>query len=253
LRVIDMTRILAGPVGTRALAAYGADVMLVNSPKLPNIEAIADTSRGKLSVHADLHHAADRAAFEHVLRDTHVVVQAYRPGGLRALGFGPQEIAALRPGVVVVTLSAYGRLGPWSSRRGFDSLVQTATGFNHAEAQAFGHGPPRALPMQILDHGTGYLVALGAQAALLRQRDEGGSWHVQVSLARTAQWLRSLGRVPAGFDAPKPDFSGLLEAHASGFGELVALKHPAQLSLTPAAWPRPSMPPGSHPLAWPGP
>jgi hypothetical protein len=252
LRVVDMTRILAGPVGTRALAAYGADVMLVNSPKLPNIEAIADTSRGKLSAHADLHDASHRVAFERVLRDTHVVVQAYRPGGLSALGFGPQQIAAaLRPGAVIVTLSAYGPLGPWSSRRGFDSLVQTATGFNHAEAEAFGRGPPRALPMQILDHATGYLVALGAQAALLRQFEEGGSWHVQVSLARTAQWLRSLGRVVDGFGAPKPDFAGLLETSASGFGELVALRHAARLSGTPVGWTRASMPPGSHPLAWP--
>jgi len=251
LRVLDMTRILAGPVGGRALAAHGADVMLVNSPQLPNIEAIADTSRGKLSAHADLHDARDRAAFEQVLRDTHLVVQGYRPGGLQALGFGPREIAALRPGAVIVTLSAYGPLGPWSTRRGFDSLVQTATGFNDAEARAFGSGPPRALPMQVLDHATGYLIALGAQAALLRQLDEGGSWHVQVSLARTGEWLRGLGRVADGFRAPKPDFSGLLETSASGFGELVALRHAAQLSHTPAVWTRPSVPPGTHPLAWP--
>jgi crotonobetainyl-CoA:carnitine CoA-transferase CaiB-like acyl-CoA transferase len=251
LRVLDLTRILAGPVGGRALAAYGADVMLVNSPHLPNIEAIVDTSRGKLSAHADLRSDAGRFAFERVLRDAHVFVQGYRPGGLKALGYGPQDVAALRPGIVVVSLSAYGPTGPWAARRGFDSLVQSATGFNDAEGRAFGSGPPRALPMQILDHASGYLIALGAQAALIRQLSEGGSWHVQVSLASTAHWLRSLGRVARGFEVSKPDFSEFLETSRSGFGQLVALRHAAQLSLTPAGWSRPSAPPGSHALVWP--
>jgi hypothetical protein len=251
LRVLDLTRILAGPVGARALAAYGADVLLVNSPHLPNIEAIADTSRGKLSALADLRADDDRRRFEQVLRDAHVFIQGYRPGGLEALGFGPHDVAALSPGCVMVSLSAYGPTGPWASRRGFDSLVQTATGFNHAEAQACGSQKPLAMPAQILDHASGYLIALGAQAALLRQMEEGGSWHVQVSLARTAQWLRGLGRVDKGFDAPQPDFSDLLETSHSGWGELRALRHAAQFSATPAAWTRPSMPPGSHALAWP--
>ena len=252
LRVLDLTRILAGPVGGRALAAYGADVLLVNAPHLPNIDAIADTSRGKLSAHADLRSTGGRADFERVLREAHVFVQGYRPGGLAQLGYAPQQIAALRPGAVVVSLSAYGASGPWASRRGFDSLVQTATGYNDAEARAFGSGPPRALPAQILDHATGYLIALGAQAALLRQQTEGGSWHVQVSLASTAFWLRGLGRVERGFEAPKPDFAAYEETGPSGFGQLVALRHSAQLSETPAVWTRPSVPPGTHVLAWPG-
>jgi crotonobetainyl-CoA:carnitine CoA-transferase CaiB-like acyl-CoA transferase len=251
LRVLDLTRILAGPVGTRALAAYGADVMLVNAPHLPNIAAIADTSRGKLSAQADLRQAADRAAFDAALRDAHVLVQAYRPQSLQNLGYGAQQLAARSPGLVVVSLSAYGNDGPWAARRGFDSLVQTATGFNHAEAQAFGSGAPRALPMQVLDHASGYLMALGACAALLRQQREGGSWHVQVSLARTGLWLRGLGRLPDGFAAPAADFAPFAQTTASGFGVLEALRHSAQMSATPVGWTRPSMPPGSHPLAWP--
>jgi crotonobetainyl-CoA:carnitine CoA-transferase CaiB-like acyl-CoA transferase len=251
LRVLDLTRILAGPVGTRALAAHGADVLLVNSPRLPNIEAIAETSRGKLSAHADLHDSAQRQAFEAVLRDAHVFVQGYRPGGLAALGFGPEALAERHPGIVVVSLSAYGSTGPWSTRRGFDSLVQTASGFNQAEAQAFGSGPPRALPMQVLDHAAGHLMALGACAALQRQQREGGSWHVQVSLAATGHWLRKLGRVTDGFSAPKPDFESYLEIADSGFGRLTALRHAALLSATPAGWDRPSVPPGTDALAWP--
>jgi crotonobetainyl-CoA:carnitine CoA-transferase CaiB-like acyl-CoA transferase len=105
--------------------------------------------------------------------------------------------------------------------------------------------------MQVIDMATGFLMAFGAQAALLRQQREGGSWHVRVSLARTALWLRGLGRVANGFSAPKPDFSGLMETRASGYGELIAMRHAAEFSHTPAGWTRPSMPPGSHALAWP--
>ena len=251
LRVLDLTRILAGPVAGRMLAAYGADVMLVNAPHLPNIDAIADTSRGKLSAFADLREPAGRDALRAVLQDAHVFVQGYRPGALAALGFAPADVVHMRPGIVVVSLSAYGERGPWAGKRGFDSLVPCATGINHAEGQAAGSREPRALPMQALDMATGALMAFGAQAALLRQRREGGSWLVRVSLARTGQWLRELGRVANGFSAPPADFAGLTETSASGWGELTALRHAAVFSHTPAGWARPSMPPGSHALAWP--
>jgi hypothetical protein len=129
--------------------------------------------------------------------------------------------------------------------------VQTATGFNHAEGEAAGDGKPKPLPMQILDEATGYLIAFGAAAALWRQQQEGGSWHVQLSLAQTGHWLRSLGRVSGGLATERPKHSPYIETTTSGFGELAALRHSAQLSRTPAGWPRPSMPPGSHPPVWP--
>jgi crotonobetainyl-CoA:carnitine CoA-transferase CaiB-like acyl-CoA transferase len=251
LRVLDLTRILAGPVCGRLLAGYGADVMLVNAPHLPNIEAIADTSRGKLSAFADLRHEAGRDALRAVLREANVFVQGYRPGALAALGFAPDAVARERPGIVMVSLSAYGESGPWAGKRGFDSLVQTATGFNHAEGLASGSDRPRALPMQILDMATGALMAFGAQAALLRQQRAGGSWHVRVSLARTGQWLRELGRVADGFKGPAADFAGVMQTSPSGWGELAAIRHAARFSHTPARYARPSMPPGTHPLAWP--
>ncbi|MEJ8821758.1 CoA transferase [Variovorax humicola] len=250
LRVLDLTRILAGPVGGKALAAHGADVMLVNSPNLPNISAIADTSRGKLSALVDLLREDGRDAMRRLVREAHVFTQGYRPGGLHALGFGPEEVARLRPGIVYVSLTAYGTQGPWAGRRGFDSLVQTAMGFNHAEGEAAGDGKPRPMPMQILDEATGYLMAFGAAAALVRQQHEGGSWHVQVSLAQTGQWLRSFGRVTDGLAAARPDLQPHLETTDSGFGRLTALRHSACLARTPAAWPRLSMPPGSHPPSW---
>jgi crotonobetainyl-CoA:carnitine CoA-transferase CaiB-like acyl-CoA transferase len=252
VRTLDLTRILAGPVGGRALAAYGADVMLVNAPHLPNIAAIADTSRGKRSAWIDLRAAEGRADMDRLLQEAHVFIQGYRPGALEALGFGPRELAAKRPGIVCVSLSAYGNAGPWRARRGFDSLVQTAMGFNHAEGEAMGDGKPRPLPMQILDEATGYLIAFGACAALHRQQREGGSWHVQVSLAQTGQWLRTLGRVEGGLKAHRPDLQPYLETTASGFGELRAVRHSAQLARTPACWVRPSMPPGSDAATWAG-
>ncbi len=263
VRVLDLTRILAGPVCGRTLAAYGADVMLINAPHLPNIEAIADTSRGKLSAHVDLRTEGGRDSLRALLRDANVFVQGYRPGGLAAHGFGPHDAAKVRPGLVYVSLSAYGETGPWGGRRGYDSLVQTATGFNHAEAEAAqstaassqtrhpGASQPKALPVQIFDYASGFLMAFAASAALLRQQQEGGSWHVRVSLARTAQWVRSLGRIERGFDVTAPARDAYLESTESGWGALVALKHAAQFSQTAARWGRPSARPGSHAPVWP--
>ena len=252
VRVLDLTRILAGPVCGRVLAAYGADVMLVNSPHLPNIESIANTSRGKRSAHVDLRTDDGRAALTRLLESSHVFVQGYRPGALASLGFDAQAAATRRPGIVYVSLCAYGNDGPWRNRRGFDSLVQTATGFNIAEADAAAAGShtPKPMPMQILDYATGHLMAFATAAALRRQTIEGGSWHVQLSLAQTAHWLRAMGRVGNGFDVPPVDRTAYLETVPSGFGELCAIRHSVQLSRTPLRETRPSTPPGSHPPKW---
>jgi crotonobetainyl-CoA:carnitine CoA-transferase CaiB-like acyl-CoA transferase len=254
IRVLDLTRIIAGPVCGLTLAAHGADVLLVTSPNLPAVAPLViDTGRGKLSTSLDLHNAEGRAAFEALLRDADVIVQGYRPGGLAALGYGPEDVARIRPGIVYVSLSAYGHAGPWASRRGFDSLVQTASGFNAAEAQAAGIDGPKPLPAQVLDHATGYLMAFAAMTALLRRAREGGSWHVRASLAQTGFWLRSLGRVDGlGIaDATRGDVADCLEQSASGFGRLSAVRHPATLSETPPHWARPSVPLGTHAPEWP--
>lgn len=250
VRVLDLTRILAGPVGGRALAAFGADVMLVNSPNLPNIAAIADTSRGKRSALVDLGSDDGRATLWRLIDDAQVFSQGYRPGGLAALGFSAQTLAARRPGIVVVSLSAYGPHGPWADRRGFDSLVQTAMGFNHAEGEAAGDGKPRPLPMQILDMASGFLMAFGAAAALWRQQREGGSWHVQVSLAQTGHWLRGLGRREGGLATAVPRIESWLASEDSGFGRLAAIRPSAQLARTPACYVRPSAPPGTDLPRW---
>lgn len=188
-----------------------------------------------------------------MLREAHVFVQGYRPGSLATLGFAPHDLAAVRPGIVAVSLSAYGEAGPWGGRRGFDSLVQSASGFNMAEAAAAGSTEPKALPVPIVDMATGFLIAFGTQAALLRQQIEGGSWQVRVSLARTAQWLRELGRIENGFGAARPDVDASWQTVASGFGALSALPHAAEFSHTPAGWSRPSVRPGTDALDWSAP
>ncbi len=254
LRVLDLTRIIAGPVCGRCLAAHGADVLLVTGPHLPAIETLViDTGRGKRSSRLDLRQAPDQERLRRLLAGADIFVQGYRPGALSARGFGPEEAARIRPGIVYVSLSAYGHEGPWSGRRGFDSLVQTASGFNDAEARAACTDVPKPLPAQALDHAAGYLMAFGAMTALARRAREGGSWHVRVSLARTGQWLRSLGRVEGGFATPDPsaeDVADLLEETPSGFGRLRAVRHAAILSETQAGWTRPSVPLGSDSPVW---
>ncbi|POZ63362.1 CoA transferase [Chromobacterium alticapitis] len=254
VRALDLTRIIAGPLGARVLAAHGADVLHITSPELPTIPTLdMDMGRGKRNAQLDLKRESGRAALRALLADAHVFIQGYRPGGLAELGFSPDDAARLRPGIVYVSLSAYGNQGPWAGRRGFDSLLQTASGFNADEAAAAGADEPRAFPAQALDHIAGYLVALGAMAALCRQQREGGSWHVEVSLAQAGHWLRGLGRVEGALELPVPtleDVHPWLEESDSGFGRMLAVRHAAQLSLTPARWALPAMPLDSHQPSW---
>jgi crotonobetainyl-CoA:carnitine CoA-transferase CaiB-like acyl-CoA transferase len=255
LRVLDLTRIIAGPVATRTLAAHGAQVLLVTAPHLPAIAPlVVDTGRGKRSTSLDLRARLDAQRLHALVREADVIVHGYRPGGLDALGFDAATLARERPGLVVASLSAYGTQGPWAARRGFDSLVQTASGFNVAEAQAAGDpSRPRVLPAQALDHASGYLLALGAMQALRRRAREGGGWQVQVSLARTGLWLRGLPRLPDGFsahDAAFEDVADLLEDGDSPFGRLTAVRHAGRLSHTPPRWTRPPVPLGSDAPLW---
>ena len=255
LRVLDLSRVIAGPVAGRTLAVHGADVLLISGPDLPAIPWLTiDTGRGKLTGFVELKSEAGRGVFRDLLASSDILSQGYRPRALAALGFSPHDAATINPGIVYVSLSAYGHAGPWAERRGFDSLVQTATGFNHAEGQAAGVDGPKELPAQMLDHATGYLMAFGAMMAKARQSREGGSWHVRVSLAQTGRWLWNLGRMADGFkieDLRGEAITPFIEQAASGFGPLRAVSHSAALSKTPAFWARPAMPLGSHRPQWP--
>ncbi|GAB3347867.1 CoA transferase [Modestobacter lapidis] len=204
LRVLDLTRVIAGPVGTRTLAADGADVLRIESPRLPEDPAAAlDTGPGKRHTTLDLASAGDRARFEDLLSRADVLVQGHRPGALAAHGLAPELLAERHPGLVVVSLSAWGAAGPWAHRRGFDSIVQAATGI--ASVTAGDDGRPGVLPAQALDHAAGHLIAATVLRALRESARQGGSWHGELSLAQLAHWLLTAPRgVATGSGAVDP-------------------------------------------------
>ncbi|EPR76145.1 CAIB/BAIF family protein [Leifsonia rubra CMS 76R] len=188
VQVLDLTRVIAGPVAGRTLALWGADVLRIDSPRHPEISwQHLDTGAGKRSTLLDLDDAADRATFEKLLETADVVLTAYRPGALDRFGLSPAALAERRPGIIVGRLSAWGTVGPLAERRGFDSIVQAATGIAMVESD--GSGTPGALPTQALDHAAGYLLAAGITTAVRRRIDAGHSWLVEVSLARLATEL----------------------------------------------------------------
>lgn len=254
VRVLEATRIIAGPVGGRTLASHGADVLLMTAPHLPSIPSLViDTGRGKRSTQLDLRAEADRQILDGLLREADVFLHGYRPGGFADRGYSAERVAALRPGIVQAEVNAYGWVGPWAAKRGFDSLVQTATGINLAEAEAAGEDALKPLPAQTLDHVSGYLLSFGVMAALRRRAVEGGSWRVRVSLAQTGRWLRSLGRLSDGFAAPDPtveDITAYRERTASPFGLIEAVRPAVWMSETPPAYARPPVPLGTHAPSW---
>jgi crotonobetainyl-CoA:carnitine CoA-transferase CaiB-like acyl-CoA transferase len=212
-----------------------------------------DTGRGKLSAFFDLRRPDQAERLRALIRRSDFFVQAYRPGALAGHGFSAEEVARLRPGIVYVTLNAYGHVGPWRERRGFDSLVQCVSGIAHEGGVAAGLDRPKHLPGQALDHGTGYLAAFGAMAALGRRAREGGSYLVRLSLAQTGRWIDGLGRAD-GINTPElrlEDIDDLLQTSQTPFGTIRHVAPAAQFSETPARWARPAVPLGTHEAAWP--
>jgi len=251
VRVLDMTRILAGPVAARTLASHGADVLQVSAPHLPNIEQLViDTGFGKRATSLDIRAAGDSEILKALLAEADVFIQAYRPGALDALGLSPQALAELRPGIVYVTVSAWGHAGPWRHRRGYDSLVQSATGIAWECGR---EGRPGRLPTQAQDHACGYLAAFGTLVALARRATEGGSYLVRVSLAQTGHWLRGLGRIAeTGLEEPdNEDVADLLETIKTPFGFVEHVRPAvATMSETPMRWTTPPVPLGTHDPRW---
>ncbi|MEE1765764.1 CoA transferase [Streptomyces sp. SP18BB07] len=234
IRVLDLTRVIAGPVATRTLALLGADVLRVDPPGMPEIlDQHADTGFGKRSATLDL--AADARAFETLLAEADVVVTGYRPGALNRFGLSAEALVERRPGLIVAQLSAWGADGPWAGRRGFDSLVQVATGIAAVEGTA---ERPGALPAQALDHGTGYLLAAAVLRALTEQAEQGYSRVVRLSLARTAAWLTDgIERAPGESGAPCAPDAWLAERD-SPLGRLRYALSPVSFEGGPGDWAR---------------
>ena len=251
IRALDLTRVLAGPTGTRTLAEHGAEIMKVVRPDLPDSGMFdLDTGLGKLSTYLDFRDPAQADTLRGLIRQADVFSQSYRPGALASHGFGPDELAALRPGIVYVTLSAWGHEGPWAGRRGYDTVVQSANGMALTEPGA----NPAFLPASPQDYVAGYLMAYGAMLALARRTTEGGSWLVRLSLAGAGHWLRHLGSVDPrdGLpDLPAAELPSYLMDSTSPVGRLTHLAPVVKMSETPARWQRPAVPLGHDAPVWP--
>lgn len=248
VRALDLTRLLAGPTCGRTLAEHGAEVLLVNSPRLPNIDAfVLDTSFGKRSTHLDLDDPADADRLRALVADADVFTQGYRGSSLERRGFGAEQLADGHRGLVHVSVSCYGPVGPWRERPGWEQLAQTVSGLCVGEG---GPDHPRTIAAAVCDYTTGYLAALGAAAALRRRALEGGSYAVEASLCQTATWLGGLDLVdPAG--APPFDPTGLpFTTSDSDWGSIQHLPPVADLSRTPPSVQGPPPKVGAHPPAW---
>jgi crotonobetainyl-CoA:carnitine CoA-transferase CaiB-like acyl-CoA transferase len=260
IRVLDLTCVLAGPTCGRTLAEHGADVLRITGAHLPSLGyQELDTGHGKLSAELDLRARDNVDILRGLVRRADVFSQGYRPGTLASRGLSPEELAAIRPGLVCVSLCAFSHDGPWASRRGFDTVVQTVSGMTIRQAQCIpGKSPgPQFYPVSAIDYCTGYLMAFGAMAALARRTREGGSWLVRISLAQVGKWIIDLGEVPpAALEGIPADFTATeLECWSTvsetPSGALRHLKPAVQLSETPPYWARPSVPLGYHRPTWP--
>jgi crotonobetainyl-CoA:carnitine CoA-transferase CaiB-like acyl-CoA transferase len=261
IRVVDITRVLAGPTGARTLAEHGAEVMKITGAHLPNLGYQEwDTGHGKLSAQLDLRQPAALETLRGLIAQADVFSQGYRPGSLASRGLSPEQLAKLRPGLVYVSLSAFGHSGPWASRRGFDTVVQTVSGMTTRQAEVVPGktAGPQFYPVSAIDYCTGYLMAFGAMVALGRRAHEGGSWLVRISLAQVGKWMADLGEVPQAALKDVPAEFGADElarwsmTSETPSGPLRHLRPVAQMSETPARWARPSVPLGYHKPVWPG-
>jgi len=258
LRVVELSRVIAAPVAGKTLAAHGADVIWVTSPNLPTLPDLdIDLSRGKRSVQLDIHDPDDKTKLLELIRTADVFLQGYRPGALEALGLGTQDLLLLNPNLIIANLSAYGPHGPWAKRRGFDSIVQTVSGINVSEAEHAGKGgAARVLPCQALDHASGYFLAAAVMAAVYRRMAEGGAYQVDVSLAGTMKYLRSLGQYDgdSGFACAditdREQVSEYVETKPSGLGELSAISHAASIEGYEIGWDVMPTPLGSDEPRW---
>lgn len=253
VRVLDLTRILAGPICARTLAEHGAEVLMVTAERLPQIpEHVIDTSHGKRSCFLDLNEAQDVSRLKALVRDADVFSQGYRPGMIDRLGFGPQELAALRPGIICTSISCYGADGPFSHRAGWEQVAQTMTGICHDNNPQ----RPQLLPAAACDYTTGYLAAYGVMLALARRATEGGSWHVRVSLCQSGMFIYRQGQVTqavAGLDLSAAELDAMrLQGAPEHLGPLRYLGPILRMSETSPHWTRPTPKLGADAPQWVG-
>ena len=253
LRVLDLTRVLAGPVATRLLAGWGADVLRIDPPDWDEPNLVPEVTLGKACARLDLRTPGGRDHLLGLLASADVLVHGYRPGALEGLGLGDDARRVTRPGLVDVSLDAYGWTGPWSGRRGFDSLVQRSSGIADAGRRAAGVDHPVPLPVQALDHATGYLLAAAVLTGLARRNEDGRGSRWRASLARMSRLLVDAGvgsRITGeGIDPAEPGRDAPVEQ--TTWGGARRLPPPLVVSGSPLHWSRPAAPLGSSPAEWP--
>ena len=252
VRVLDLTRVLAGPTCAKTLAEHGADVLHVSAPHLEGGGPFEmETGIGKRQAALDLNDPDQAATLHDLIAGADVFSQGYRLGTLARRGFSPAQVAQARPGIVYVSENCYGHVGPWAGRPGWEQLGQAATGMSFREGQAAADRVPRLAPAAVNDYSTGFLAAYGVMTALSRRAAEGGSWHVQVSLCQTCMWYQRLGD---DNDAGATDlgdiepFTAVMDT--SDFGTIRYLTPAVRMSETPPRWDLPPARVGAHEPTW---
>jgi len=248
-KVLDLTRVLAGPTCARTLASYGAQVIRISAQDLPHVPLfVAETGLGKRSAHIDLKTDSGRTKLRELIGEADVFSQGYRTGALERQGFGVADVVGAKPGIVYVSINCYGHEGPWRSVPGWEQLAQTVTGMAYLHGNYRNDGTPQLQPAAVTDYTTGYLAAYGTLAALLRQREQGGSYWVRVSLARTGVWMRSLGLREAVTHRPFDDaeIENLRAVTQTEWGAMHHLRPAIRLSNTDVFWQHPPVSLGSH-------
>jgi CoA transferase family III len=251
LRILDMTRVLAGPVATRTLAGFGSDVLRIDPPDWSEPNVIPDISLGKKCCRLDLREDHDRIVFEQLLSDADLLVHGYRPDALEQLGYGERVRSAIAPELIEISLDAYGWRGPWSKRRGFDSLVQMSCGIADAGMHWAKRSVPTPLPVQALDHATGYLMAAAAICLLIDSISTNGCKSARLSLARTAELLMQYPQEVSGSLGQEPCPSDLnTEIEQTPWGPAHRLIAPVEIEGIAMKWERPGCELGSSPAQW---
>ena len=249
-RVLDLTRILAGPTCARTLAEHGADVLMVTAEDLPQSQYfVMDTGHGKRTCFLDLNVEAEKETLLALIRGADVFSQGYRPGVLAARGLSPEQLAEIRPGIVYTSMNCYGFEGPFSNRAGWEQLAQSVTGI----AAEHGGERPALLPAAACDYTTGYLAAYGTLLALGLRAREGGSWHVRASLCQSGMFIHRQDRVghfEDSLDIPRKDLNEIIRITNTPYGKMSHLGPVLGMSETPPRWELPTVPLGTHKPEW---
>ena len=251
VKVLDLTRVLAGPVASRFLAGLGADVLRIDSPTWNEPGVVPEMTLGKRCARLDLKSPEGRQVFENLLKDADILFHGYRADALEQLGYTLGERQHIAPGLIDVSLNAYGWSGPWRNRRGFDSLVQMSSGIAEAGMAWKQTDKPLPLPVQALDHATGYLMAASAIRALAERLDSGRGGSARLSLARTAKLLVEAGQVSQQAALREEDINDQgLVVEQTAWGQAHRLLAPLSISGTPLQWDLPAGELGSHRPQW---